>query len=60
MRERAPGRTVATLTLAAKGLLDRERSATDARANTVRLSAAGREALAGGARPARNCLHLWG
>ena len=29
----------------AKGLLDRERSATDARANTVRLSAAGREAL---------------
>lgn len=35
-----------------KGLLERERSATDARANSVRLSAAGRAALAEGARPA--------
>ena len=33
----------------AKGLLKRERSATDARANTVRLSDAGREALGAGA-----------
>lgn len=33
----------------AKGLLQRERSATDARANTVRLSEAGREALGSGA-----------
>ncbi len=33
----------------AKGLLQRERSATDARANTVRLSEAGREALGAGA-----------
>jgi DNA-binding MarR family transcriptional regulator len=32
-----------------KGLLQRERSATDARANTVRLSDAGREALQSGA-----------
>jgi DNA-binding MarR family transcriptional regulator len=32
-----------------KGLLRRERSATDARANTVRLSEAGREALTSGA-----------
>jgi len=36
----------------AKGLLERERSATDARANTVRLSAAGRTALGQGAAPA--------
>jgi DNA-binding MarR family transcriptional regulator len=36
----------------AKGLLERERSATDARANSVRLSAAGRAALAEGAKPA--------
>ena len=36
----------------AKGLLERERSATDARANSVRLSEAGRAALAEGARPA--------
>lgn len=36
----------------AKGLLERERSATDARANTVRLSANGRAALAEGGRPA--------
>ncbi|MFI4936156.1 MAG: MarR family winged helix-turn-helix transcriptional regulator [Caulobacterales bacterium] len=36
----------------AKGLLQRERSATDARANTVRVSAAGRAALAEGGRPA--------
>jgi DNA-binding MarR family transcriptional regulator len=35
-----------------KGLLERERSATDARANTVRLSEAGRLALAEGGRPA--------
>ena len=35
--------------LLAKGLLLRERSATDGRANTVRLSDAGREALAEGA-----------
>ena len=35
-----------------KGLLERERSATDARANTVRLSAHGRAALAEGGRPA--------
>jgi DNA-binding MarR family transcriptional regulator len=35
-----------------KGLLERERSATDARANTVRLSDAGRVALAEGGRPA--------
>ena len=35
--------------LLAKGLLQRERSATDARANTVRLSDAGREALGAGA-----------
>jgi DNA-binding MarR family transcriptional regulator len=35
-----------------KGLLERERSATDARANSVRLSDAGRLALAEGARPA--------
>jgi len=35
-----------------KGLLERERSATDARANTVRLSANGRAALAEGGRPA--------
>jgi DNA-binding MarR family transcriptional regulator len=35
-----------------KGLLERERSATDARANTVRLSARGRAALAEGGRPA--------
>ncbi len=33
----------------AKGLLQRERSATDARANTVRLSEAGREAMGSGA-----------
>jgi DNA-binding MarR family transcriptional regulator len=36
----------------AKGLLQRERSATDARANTVRLSEAGRTALGEGGRPA--------
>src|SRR4029077_12363666 len=36
----------------AKGLLERERSATDARANTVRLSPAGRAALDAGAAPA--------
>jgi DNA-binding MarR family transcriptional regulator len=36
----------------AKGLLVRERSATDARANSVRLSEAGRSALAAGATPA--------
>lgn len=36
----------------AKGLLERERSATDARANTVRLSPAGRVALGQGAAPA--------
>jgi DNA-binding MarR family transcriptional regulator len=36
----------------AKGLLQRERSAADARANTVRLSEAGRTALAEGAAPA--------
>jgi DNA-binding MarR family transcriptional regulator len=36
----------------AKGLLVRERSATDARANSVRLSEAGRHALAAGAGPA--------
>src|SRR5476649_2753339 len=36
----------------AKGLLERERSATDARANSVRLSAAGRAALSEGGRPA--------
>jgi DNA-binding MarR family transcriptional regulator len=36
----------------AKGLLERERSATDARANTVRLSAGGRSALAEGGKPA--------
>jgi DNA-binding MarR family transcriptional regulator len=35
-----------------KGLLERERSATDARANTVRLSEAGRSALAEGGKPA--------
>jgi DNA-binding MarR family transcriptional regulator len=35
-----------------KGLLDRERSATDARANTVRLSDAGRLALSEGGKPA--------
>jgi DNA-binding MarR family transcriptional regulator len=35
-----------------KGLLERERSATDARANTVRLSDAGRAALNDGGRPA--------
>ncbi|HEY5289322.1 MAG TPA: helix-turn-helix domain-containing protein, partial [Caulobacteraceae bacterium] len=35
-----------------KGLLVRERSATDARANCVRLSQAGRAALAAGAQPA--------
>jgi DNA-binding MarR family transcriptional regulator len=35
--------------LLAKGLLQRERSATDARANSVRLSDAGREALGSGA-----------
>ena len=34
--------------LLAKGLLERQRSATDARANTVRLSEAGRAALEGG------------
>jgi len=36
-----------------KGLLERERSATDARANTVRLSDAGRVALAEGGKPAQ-------
>ena len=36
----------------AKGLLERERSATDARANTVRVSDAGRLALAEGGKPA--------
>jgi hypothetical protein len=36
----------------AKGLLERERSATDARANTVRLSEAGRMALVEGGKPA--------
>ena len=36
----------------AKGLLERERSATDARANTVRLSSTGRDALAEGGKPA--------
>jgi MarR family transcriptional regulator, temperature-dependent positive regulator of motility len=36
----------------AKGLLERERSATDARANTVRLSPAGRAALDAGSGPA--------
>lgn len=36
----------------AKGLLERERSATDARANVVRLSAAGRAALGAGSTPA--------
>jgi DNA-binding MarR family transcriptional regulator len=36
----------------AKGLLERERSATDARANTVRLSAAGRAALGQSSGPA--------
>jgi MarR family transcriptional regulator, temperature-dependent positive regulator of motility len=36
----------------AKGLLERERSATDARANTVRLSDAGRLALSEGGKPA--------
>ncbi len=35
-----------------KGLLERERSATDARANTVRLSEAGRLSLAEGGKPA--------
>ncbi len=38
--------------LLAKGLLERERSAVDARANTVRLSAAGRAALEAAAAPA--------
>lgn len=37
----------------AKGLLERERSATDARANTVRLSEAGRIALVEGGKPAQ-------
>ncbi len=36
----------------AKGLLERERSATDARANTVRLSSSGRAALGAGVGPA--------
>jgi MarR family transcriptional regulator, temperature-dependent positive regulator of motility len=36
----------------AKGLLERERSATDARANTVRVSATGKLALAEGGKPA--------
>jgi DNA-binding MarR family transcriptional regulator len=36
----------------AKGLLERERSATDARANTVRVSGAGKLALAEGGKPA--------
>jgi len=35
-----------------KGLLERERSVTDARANTVRLSGAGKAALADGGKPA--------
>ena len=35
-----------------KGLLERERSATDARANTVRVSEAGKTALAEGGKPA--------
>ena len=35
-----------------KGLLERERSTTDARANTVRLSASGRAALSTGGKPA--------
>jgi DNA-binding MarR family transcriptional regulator len=35
-----------------KGLLERERSATDARANTVRLSASGKAALMEGGKPA--------
>jgi DNA-binding MarR family transcriptional regulator len=35
-----------------KGLLERERSATDARANTVRVSEAGRHALTEGGKPA--------
>ena len=38
--------------MSSKGLLERERSVTDARANTVRLSANGRAALAEGGRPA--------
>jgi DNA-binding MarR family transcriptional regulator len=37
----------------AKGLLERERSSTDARANTVRLSEAGRMALVEGGKPAQ-------
>jgi DNA-binding MarR family transcriptional regulator len=37
----------------AKGLLERERSSTDARANTVRLSEAGRIALVEGGKPAQ-------
>src|SRR5471030_2321699 len=37
----------------AKGLLERERSATDARANTVRVSQAGKQALAEGGKPAQ-------
>ncbi len=41
----------------AKGLLVRERSATDARANSVRLSDAGRTALAAGATPASAADH---
>ena len=36
-----------------KGLLERERSSTDARANTVRLSEAGRMALVEGGKPAQ-------
>src|SRR5580704_4017247 len=36
----------------AKGLLERERSATDARANTVRVSDSGKSALAEGGKPA--------
>ncbi len=36
----------------AKGLLERERSATDARANTVRVSAVGKHALTEGGKPA--------
>jgi len=36
-----------------KGLLERERSATDARANTVRVSEAGKLALAEGGKPAQ-------
>ncbi|HEY2706990.1 MAG TPA: MarR family winged helix-turn-helix transcriptional regulator [Caulobacteraceae bacterium] len=35
-----------------KGLLERERSATDARANTVRVSDAGKQALTDGGKPA--------